>query len=424
MKIERLWARSILDSRGYPTVEATVTTAVGSATASVPSGTSTGSHEAVELRDGDSRWNGKGVTKAVSHVNAELSKALVGKQFKSQADLDQALLAADGTDQKSRLGANAILAVSVAGLKAAAQHADLPAWQYIAKEAGRPEPTRLPLPLLNVINGGAHADNALAIQEFMLVPHGFDSFHDALRAATETFHALHSLLKGRGLSTGVGQEGGFAPEIASHTEALDLLVSAIKEAGYAPDVQISLALDVAASEFMKDGNYVFEGRGLTADQLVALYASMLDSYPLVSIEDPLGEDDTAGWHKAAERLKEHVQVVGDDLTVTNATRINEVAADISAVILKPNQIGTVTETFQALEACETAGLAPIISHRSGETPEDIIADLAVGWGAPQIKAGAPSRGERVAKYNRLLAIEQQLGGSAVFPGKSALKGAI
>lgn len=422
MKIERLAARSILDSRGYPTVEATVTTAAGSVTAAVPSGTSTGEHEAKELRDGDGRWGGQGVSKAVSHVNAELAKAVVGPELADQAALDDLLKQTDNTPDKSRLGANALLAVSLAGLKAAALEAGKPAYVYLAEAAGRSEPVRLPLPLLNVINGGAHADNALSIQEFMLVPHGFETFAEALRATTETFHTLHELLKGRGLATGVGQEGGFAPELASHTEVLDLLVNAIDKAGYRAGEQISLALDVAASEFREEDHYVFEGHGLSADQLVAQYASLVEGYPLVSIEDPLGEDDDGGWQRAAERIGSDVQVVGDDRTVTDAGRIDQYADQLGAVILKPNQIGTVTETLAAVTACEKNGLQAIISHRSGETADDIIADLAVGWGTPQIKAGAPSRGERVAKYNRLLGIERDLGGSAIFAGRGALKG--
>lgn len=423
MKVERLSARSILDSRGYPTVEATMTTDTGAVTAAVPSGTSTGEHEAKELRDGDDRWNGKGVTKAVSHINAELAKAIVGADLKDQAALDELLIKTDNSPDKSRLGANAVLAVSLAGAKAFAQATGQPLYLHLAASAGRSEPVQLPLPLLNVINGGAHADNSLSIQEFMLVPHGFETFSEALRAATETFHALHELLKGRGLATGVGQEGGFAPDLTSHTETLDLLVSAIEKAGYQPSEQISLALDVAASEFIKDDHYVFEGHGLSADQLVAQYASLIDSHPLVSIEDPLGEDDAAGWQRAAERLGSSVQLVGDDLTVTDAARINQNAPQLGAVILKPNQIGTVTETLAAVQACEANDLKPIISHRSGETWDDVIADLAVGWGTPQIKAGAPSRGERVAKYNRLSGIERALGGSATFAGRKALHGA-
>lgn len=425
MKIEGLRGRMILDSRGVPTVEATIESTKGSVTASVPAGTSTGSHEAVELRDGDRRWGGQGVSKAVSHVTAELAAAVKGKNLADQAALDELLIKTDGTPDKSRLGANAILAVSLAGLKAFAAEAGQPLWQFAATAAGLPRPAQLPVPLANVINGGAHADNQLDVQEFMLVPRGFERFADAVRAVTETYQVLKTALAGRGAGTGVGAEGGFAPNLSSHTEVLDLLVAAIGEAGYESGQEIAIGLDVAASEFLKDGSYVFEGQALSADQMVAQYASLLESYPLVSLEDPLAEDDAAGWERAASRLKESVQLVGDDLTVTDAKRISSAAEAglISAVILKPNQIGTVTETWRALVAARAGNVTPIISHRSGETDDDVIADLAVGWGVPQVKIGAPARGERVAKYNRLLEIESAIGSSATYAGKHFPKGA-
>ncbi len=423
MKINTISARSILDSRGFPTVEATVVTEAGAFVAGVPSGTSTGSHEAVELRDGDRRWGGQGVSKAVSHVNVELAGALKGKDVTDQAGVDQVMRDLDNTPDKSRLGANALLAVSLACLQAGAAAKKQPLWKHLGKSVSRSEPVQLPLPLCNVINGGAHADNSLAIQEFMLVPHGFKTFAEALRAATETFHALRGLLKSRGQATSVGAEGGFAPDFESHTAALSVLVEAIEAAGYKPADQISLALDVAASEFREEsGAYIFEGHPLSAEQLAAQYASLAETYPIVSIEDPLGEDDWDGWEAVTRRLDGKVQLVGDDLTVTNVERIGQAIERgvISAAILKPNQIGTYSETEAAWRRLTQSGLAAILSHRSGETLDTTIVDMAVGWGAPQLKAGSLSRGERVAKYNRLLAIERELGGSAVYVGKGGL----
>lgn len=419
MNVTRLTARQILDSRGRPTVEATLATDRTAGTASVPSGTSTGSHEARELRDGDRRWGGHGVAKAVSHVNVELASALKGKPIDDQAAFDSWLRETDGTDDKSRLGANALLAVSLAAFKARASGKGSQPYQEAADLLGVPAPTGIPVPLCNVLNGGAHADNSLVIQEFMIVPHGLGSFSNALRALSEVSAALRSRLAGQGAGTGVGLEGGFAPDLPTHSEALDLLVGAIKDAGYEPGTHLSLALDVAASGLLKDGRYVFEGQALSAEQLVAQYASLLDRYPIVSIEDPLGEEDVAGWERAAARLRGDTQLVGDDLTVTDAGRIKDAAAKglISAVIIKPNQIGTVSETLDAVRAARENGIKPILSHRSGETNDDVLADFAVGWEAPQIKAGGMSRGERVAKYNRLWQIEQALGGSAVYAGK-------
>lgn len=424
MAIRAVTARSILDSRGIPTIETTVTTDKVAATASVPSGTSTGSHEAKELRDEDRRWQGKGVAKAVSHVNAELSHTLRGKDVFDYEALDTAMSALDGTPDKSRLGANAILSVSLACVRAAALSKGKELWKFVGTHAGNKSPVRTPLPLCNVINGGAHADNPLAIQEFMLVPHGFNKFSEAVRAATETFHSLGKLLKGRGAGTGVGAEGGYAPNLDNHRIALDMMMEAIREAGYEPGKQISLALDVAASEFYRDGSYVFEGQPLTAEQMTAFYGELLDSYPLFSIEDPLAEDDWEGWEHLASRLRDRVQLVGDDLTVTNTERVEEATRRdvLTAAILKPNQVGTYTETLAAFRKLTEAGNHAIISHRSGETNDDFIADLAVGWGASQIKAGSVSRGERVAKYNRLLEIDQQLGGNAVFAGPELAKG--
>lgn len=415
--IRTVTARAILDSRGNPTVETTVTTDKVTGTASVPSGVSTGTHEAKELRDGDRRWGGRGVSKAVSHVNVEIAGLLKGKDVTDQEAIDTSMIELDGTTDKSRLGANAILSVSLACLDASAKVHGVAVWQHLANRLKRSEPAQLPIPLCNVINGGAHADNALNIQEFMLAPHGFDTFSEATRALSETFHALRKLLQTRNLSTGVGDEGGFAPPIESHTAVLDLLVSAITAAGYKPGTQISLALDVAASEFMQDGSYIFENQGLSASQLVALYDSLVAQYPIVSIEDPLGEDDFEGWELLHNRLADKVQIVGDDLTVTNVSRINQAIEKrlVSAVILKPNQIGTVTETVAAHLSLKEQSVHSIPSHRSGETNDPIIADIAVGLEASQMKLGSVSRGERISKYNRLLAIEQYLGGSAVYP---------
>lgn len=419
-KIKSVTGRMILDSRGIPTVEASVVLDNGVGVASVPSGASTGSHEAHELRDGDRRWNGKGVAKAVSHVNVELASALKGKDAEPEA-VDMLLRETDGTYDKSRLGANALLAVSLATLHAIANAEEQPLWKLVGKWSGNKSPATIPVPLCNVINGGAHADNALSIQEFMFVPHGFASYSEAVRALSECFQALAKVLHGRDLSSAVGDEGGYAPQIDSHRTALDLMMESVKAAGYEPGKQISLALDVAANEFLKDGSYIFDGQPLSAEQLVALYAQLVEQYPIVSIEDPLAEDDWDGWRLFRKRLGEQVQIVGDDLTVTNVTRIREALADevISAVILKPNQIGTFSETFSAWQVVVEGKLSGILSHRSGETNDATIIDLGVGWGANQVKIGSVARGERLAKYNRLLAIEAALGGSAVYAGKYA-----
>lgn len=422
-KITAVTGRTILDSRGFPTVEARVTAGSGKGivqgVASVPSGRSVGSHEAVELRDEDRRWHGHGVSKAVSHINVQLAGLLIGKDVADQEGVDAAMRELDGTPNLKRLGANAILAVSLACLRAAAAAAGQPLYMYVATD----EPRRLPLPLVNVINGGAHAPNNLTIQEFLLVPHGFGSFGEALRAATETYESLGQLLGGRGVATGLGDEGGFAPDLDNHITALEIMVDAISQAGYKPGAEISLALDLAANSFHENTGYVLAGHGLTSEQLVTEYDQLLQRFPLVSLEDPLAEDDPTGWQALVERLGESAQVVGDDLTVTDPKRIAKAAAagEITGVILKPNQIGTYSDAVAARRAAAGAGLTAIASHRSGETSDDWIADLAVGWNCDQIKAGAPARGERTAKYNRLLNIEQELGSGTEFAGRDLLK---
>lgn len=414
-KISTVTARMILDSRGIPTVEATVTAEHGAGTASVPAGTSRGIHEAKELRDGDRRWNGQGVRKAVSHVNVEINRALRGRDAADQAAIDALLRELDRT-KRSGLGANALLAVSLAALRLAAAAAKRPLWRHLTDDP----PRHLPVPMLNLLNGGAHADNDLAIQEFQVLPFGFDTFSEALRAGTEIYQALGSILTDRELGTGVGLEGGFAPRIDSHLTALDLLMQAVERAGYRPGEQVALGLDVAASDFYHDGGYRFNRHVLNAEQLATEYETLAQRYPLVSLEDPYAEDDWAGWQALQGRVD--LQLVGDDLTVTDATRIVRGAeeAGISAVILKPNQVGTFSEADAARNAARKQGLAAVASNRSRETTDDWIADLAVAWGANFIKAGAPARGERVVKYNRLLAIEQELGGQAVYRGRDAL----
>lgn len=406
-RIEAVAALEILDSRGNPTLAVRVRLADGSeAVAQVPSGASTGSHEAVELRDGDpARYGGRGVTRARRHVEEVCAPALLGRSAADQAGIDRLLVELDGTPNKSRLGANAVLGVSLAVLQAAAVSHRLPLYRAVGGAAAGP----LPVPFLNVLNGGVHADNGLDIQEFMLVPGGASSFAEALRMAAETFHALGALLKERGLRTAVGDEGGYAPDLPDHRTALELLTAAIERAGYRPGEDIALALDVAASELAEAGGYRLEGSRRSADDLTAWYRELLDRYPIVSIEDGLGEDDWAGWQRLTRTLGDRVQLVGDDLFVTNPERIargiREGAAN--AVLIKPNQIGTVSETVAAVRRTLARGWHAMLSHRSGETADTAIADLAVGLGTGQIKAGAPSRGERVAKYNRLLWIEAE-----------------
>ncbi|MBT9175790.1 MAG: Enolase [Firmicutes bacterium] len=419
--IAEVLAREVLDSRGNPTVEAEVVLEngiVGRAIA--PSGASTGQFEAVELRDGDkTRFLGQGVTRAVDHVNGEIANALIGMSALNQPGVDELLVELDGTPNKGRLGANAMLAVSLAVAKAAAAHAGLSLFQYVGGVNARV----LPVPMLNLINGGKHADNNVDIQEFMVMPIGAASFSEALRMGTEVFHHLKKVLKQRGYSTAVGDEGGFAPHLASNEEALSLLVDAIKTAGYVPGTDLAIALDAAATEFYKDGHYVMErGKQLkTASAMVDWYAGLVDKYPVISIEDGLAEEDWEGWKLLRQRLGDKVQIVGDDLLVTNTERIARAIKEraVNSVLIKLNQIGTLTETLDAIEMAKRAGWTAVISHRSGETEDTTIADLAVATNAGQIKTGAPSRTDRVAKYNQLLRIEEELGAVAVYPGKAA-----
>ncbi|MCH7825900.1 MAG: phosphopyruvate hydratase [Acidobacteria bacterium] len=427
--IEHIHAVEILDSRGNPTLEVDVIADDGSfGRAGVPSGASTGPAEALELRDGDeSRYNGKGVLQAVENVNDTLYEALAGVETTDQILIDRILLEVDGTENKSRLGANALLGVSLAAAKCGAEASGLPLFRYL----GGAHASILPVPLLNVINGGAHADNALDVQEFMLAPAGFDTFGEALRAATECFHALKKLLQDKGLSTGVGDEGGFAPEVATARESLDLLMGAIEVAGFRPGDQVYVALDVAAGEVGgPDGPpYRLPGEGLeeaSSEQLIDWYVDLAASYPLVSIEDGLGDEDWAGWKKLTDALGHKVQLVGDDLFVTNTERINRGLREgiANAVLIKPNQIGTLTETLAAIDLARSRAYGAMISHRSGETSDTTISDLAVASGCGQIKAGSASRGERVAKYNRLLWIEDSLGETASFAGASTFRQAV
>jgi enolase len=424
--IEEILAREILDSRGNPTLEVdcVLDSGVGGR-AAVPSGASTGSREALELRDGGKRFAGKGVADAVSNVQQKIAAKLQGLDARDQALVDRTLLDLDGTANKSRLGANAVLGVSLAVAKAAAEAVRLPLYAYL----GGPQATLLPVPMLNVLNGGAHADNSVDVQEFMLVPLGFDRFADALRAGVEVYHVLKGVLKQKGLATAVGDEGGFAPDLKSNREALDLLLLAIERAGYQPGKQIALAVDVAASELVDKRRgrkvvYALAGegrRGLASGDLVAAYRAWLDAYPLVSIEDGLAEDDRDGWRELTAELGDRVQLVGDDLFVTNPAILAEGIAGglANALLVKLNQIGTLTETLAAVEIAKTHGYANVISHRSGETEDTTIADLAVAVRAGQIKTGAPCRSDRNAKYNRLLRIEEELGRVAAYPGAAA-----
>ena len=420
--IEGVSALELLDSRGNPTLSVTVTTAYGSGTAAVPSGASTGAHEAVELRDGDpERYGGKGVRAAIAHVEGEIGEAVEGMDVLGQGAIDRALIELDGTPNKGRLGANAILGVSLATAHAAAVCTELPLYRYL----GGAQACVLPLPMANILNGGVHADNNVDLQEFMICPVGADTFADGLRATAEVYHALKKVLHGRGLSTAVGDEGGFAPQLASNEEALQVIVTAIEQAGYAPGEDVALALDPAASEFYRDGAYRLsgEGRTLSAAELVELYGSWLDRYPIVSIEDGMAEDDWDGWKLITGRLGGRVQLVGDDLFVTNPSRLREgiERGVASSILVKVNQIGSLSETLEAIEMARAAGYSAVISHRSGETEDTTIADLAVATGAGMIKTGAPARSERVAKYNRLLAIEAELGSSARYAGRSRLR---
>ncbi|WP_291049832.1 phosphopyruvate hydratase [Herbiconiux sp.] len=417
--IEAVGAREILDSRGNPTVEVEVLLEDGVVSrAAVPSGASTGAFEAYELRDGDKgRYLGKGVQKAVDAVIDEIGPALEGFDATDQRLVDAAMIALDGTENKKRLGANAILGVSLAVARAAADSADLPLFRYV----GGPNAHTLPVPLMNIVNGGAHADTGVDIQEFMAVPLGAESFSEALRWGVETYHSLKSLLKSKGLSTGLGDEGGFAPELPNNREALDFILEAITQAGFTPGKDIALALDCAASEFFDGGVYNFEGQKRSAQEMSAYYADLVANYPLVSIEDPLNEDDWEGWAHLTAEVGSQVQLVGDDLYVTNPARLAQGIAEKAgnSILVKVNQIGTLTETLDAVALAQRSGMTAILSHRSGETEDTTIADLAVAVDAGQIKTGAPARSERVAKYNQLLRIEEELAEAAVYAGRSA-----
>ena len=419
--IEGVLGREILDSRGNPTVEVEVLLSGGaSGRAAVPSGASTGEREALELRDGDKkRYLGKGVMKAVSHVNGEIAEEVRGADARDQALLDRVLIELDGTENKGRLGANAILGVSLAVARAAADASGLSFYRYLGGAGAR----TLPVPMMNVINGGAHADNRLDPQEFMVCPVGFPTYADALRAGVEVFHTLRGALKSKGLSTGVGDEGGFAPDLSSSREALDLLVSAIEKAGYRPGRDVAIALDPAASEFFEKGKYVLSGENktLTPEKMIAYWEGIVSDYPVVSIEDGIAETDREGWIGITERLGEKILLVGDDVFVTNPKILAKGIEDgvANALLVKLNQVGTVTETLDAVRMAQTAGYKTIVSHRSGETPDDSIADLAVAVNAGLIKTGSACRGERLAKYNRLLEIEEELGPAGVFAGAGA-----
>ena len=417
--IDTLQAREILDSRGNPTVEVEVLLSDGSVgRAAVPSGASTGAFEAFELRDGDSaRYLGKGVEQAVDAVNEEIAEAIEGLSADDQRIVDSTLVELDGSDNKKNLGANAILGVSLAVAKAAADSAKLPLFRYL----GGPNAFLLPVPMMNVINGGAHADTGVDIQEFMVLPIGAETFREGLRWGAETYHALKSILKEQGLSTGLGDEGGFAPDLASNRLALDLLVQAIEKAGFTPGSDIALALDVAASEFFENGVYRFEGQERSSADMTDYFTELVDSYPLVSIEDPMNEEDWEGWAALTERLDDRVQIVGDDLFVTNPERLIQgiERGAANALLVKVNQIGTLSETFDAIRIATQAGYSSVLSHRSGETEDTTIADIAVAVNAGQIKTGAPARSERVAKYNQLLRIEEDLGEAAEYAGAAA-----
>ena len=413
--------REILDSRGNPTVECDVLLESGTlGRAAVPSGASTGSREAIELRDGDkSRYLGKGVLRAVQNINTEISEAVLGLDATEQAFLDKTLIDLDGTENKSRLGANAMLAVSMAVARAAAEESGLPLYRYFGGMGG----VQLPVPMMNVINGGAHANNSLDLQEFMIIPVGAPSFREALRYGAEVFHALKKIIDAKGMSTTVGDEGGFAPSLPSHEAAIQLILEAIDKAGFTAGTQIAIGLDCAASEFYKDGKYHLEGEGLTltATEWTDILATWVSKYPIISIEDGMAEGDWDGWKILTDRLGKTVQIVGDDLFVTN-TKILKEGIDkgiANSILIKINQIGTLTETFAAIEMAKRAGYTAVISHRSGETEDSTIADIAVGLNAGQIKTGSLSRSDRMAKYNQLLRIEEDLGDVAVYPGRSA-----
>ncbi len=416
--IEALGAREILDSRGNPTVEVEVLLEDGTAArAAVPSGASTGAFEAVELRDGGKRYSGKGVEQAIKNVNEVIAPEVVGLDAQDQRLVDQTMIDLDGTNNKAKLGANAILGVSLAVAKASAEHADLSLFKYV----GGNNAHVLPVPMMNILNGGAHADTNVDIQEFMVAPIGADSFKESLRWGAEIYHSLKAVLKKRGLATSIGDEGGFAPNLDSNRAALDLILEAVEGAGFKPGKEIALAMDVAATEFHKDGKYSFEGKQISAAEMIAYYSSLVDSYPIVSIEDPLDEDDWDGWAAITAQLGSKIQLVGDDLFVTNPERLAKgIAANTAnALLVKVNQIGSLTETLDAVEMAHRAGYRSMMSHRSGETEDVTIADLAVATNCGQIKTGAPARSERVAKYNQLLRIEEELADGARYAGRGA-----
>jgi len=424
--IEAVHARQILDSRGNPTVEVEVTLEnnyVGRA--AVPSGASTGEFEAVELRDGGPAYLGKGVTQAVANVNGEIREALLGFDVTDQAGLDKLMIELDGTENKGRLGANAILGVSLAAARAAAAMENRPLYRYLGDMYGESDPSLLPVPMMNVLNGGAHADNSVDFQEFMVMPAGAATFSECLRVGTEVFHSLKKILSGHGLATAVGDEGGFAPNLSSNEAALEMLIEGIEAAGYKPGEDVFIALDPATSEIYSDGVYRLEheGRSLSPEEMAAYWRSAADRFPIVSIEDGMDEEDWDGWKLLTDELGDRVQLVGDDLFVTNPARLKRgIDAGVgNSILVKVNQIGTLTETLEAIRMAADAGYTAVISHRSGETEDTTIADLAVATGAGQIKTGAPSRSDRVAKYNRLLRIEEELGGSARFGGVAALE---
>jgi enolase len=421
-EIAQVHARPIVDSRGNPTVEVDVTLASGAfGRAAVPSGASTGEFEAVELRDGGDAWGGKGVSQAVDNVNGEIAEAVGGRDAEDQAGLDRAMIDLDGTDNKGRLGANAILGVSLAAAKAAAADAGQPLWRHL----GGPEAGVLPVPMMNVLNGGAHADNKVDFQEFMVVPAGAPTFSEALRTGAEVFHALKKTLGARGLGTAVGDEGGFAPDFGSNEEALEALLEGIEAAGHTPGEDVFIALDPATSEIFDAGTYHLEheGRDLSAEEMASYWADMAGRYPIVSIEDGMDEEDWDGWRALTGEIGETIQLVGDDLFVTNTERLQR-GIDLgvaNSILVKVNQIGTLTETFEAIGMAREAGYTAVMSHRSGETEDTTIADLAVATGCGQIKTGAPSRSDRVAKYNQLLRIEEALGSAATYPGRSVFR---
>jgi enolase len=412
--ITRVHARQVLDSRGNPTVEVEVV-AGGLGRAIVPSGASTGVHEAVELRDGGEAWNGKGVSGAVANVNGEIADAVQGLDVMDQANLDRVLVDLDGTPNKGRLGANAILGVSLAAAKAAAATAGLSLFRHLGGE----DAMTLPVPMLNVINGGVHADNSIDLQEFMVVPVGAETFADALRVGAEVYHSLKQVLHERGLETGVGDEGGFAPNLESSEAAIEAILEAADRAGHRD--RVAIALDPATSEVFRDGVYRFEGRELRSDEMPAFWAELIERYPIVSLEDPLAEDDWDGWAQLTAELGDRVQLVGDDVFVTSSDRLREgIERKVAnSILVKVNQIGTITETVEALDLARTSGYSTVMSHRSGETEDATIADLAVAYNTGQIKTGAPARSDRVAKYNQLLRIEEELGPRAVYPGRDA-----